>query len=383
MGMGLKSDACLADIGEKNIVNDVIYGVFPELKTEHDDAVLLNVTGLNELVLSTDPCPEPVAGLFDPENRFYHYGRMSVLINYSDIAAEGAVPVGILLATEMETSMMAKDYRHFLTGVKEACDEWKGPLLGGNVKEGGRFSVIGTSIGKFEKGARLLKRTGSKDGDLVCVAGGELGMFWLAVLTLWSRDSSLTDLDKYTRDFLLEPRPKLEEGAILGKSEAVTACMDSSDGVIGCLYEFAKLNEATVCIDARKLVPNAMLVEFCARNQFDYRNLMLSWGGWELVFTCKPGGVDTLKDAFKKAERNFYIIGTVEKKRAQPVIFREDDTEYSVADFSSKRFDSRSYLTYGLDKCVEQLRQNQFTPLGTLNGVWPDSRGALDRGRLG
>jgi len=357
-----KNASRLCDIGEKNIVMSVIYGVFPYLPKDHDDAVVLDVAGLNQLVVSTDPCPEPVINVFDSTNRYYHYGRMSVLINYSDLAADGAVPIGILLSTVMENAMPVEDYKQFLMGVRDSCQEWGGQLLGGNVKEGREFSVTGTSIGKFDKGARRISRVGTCEHDAVCVVG-DMGMFWLAVLKLWKQNVSLSQLDDYTKSFLLNPRPKLPEGAILSKNSAVTACMDSSDGIIGCLYEFAELNDLSIYIDDEKMVPNDVLSEFCAGNQYDYRNLMLSWGGWELVFTCNPKGINTLKGEFQKAGHDFNIIGTAEKKGAHPVVLCDGNEKYSVADFSSKRFDDRSYLTFGIDKCIEQLKENQFTLL--------------------
>jgi thiamine-monophosphate kinase len=258
----------LCNIGEKNIIQNVIYDIFPHLQKFHDDAVVLDVAGLNQIVVSTDPCPEPVINLFDAENKYYHYGRMSVLINYSDLAADGAIPIGIVLSTVMKDSMLVNDYTQFLLGVKDSCHEWGGQLLGGNVKEGREFSVTGTSLGTFEVGARRIGRVGTSENDIVCVVG-DLGMFWLAVLKLWQQNTSLSELDDYTKSFLLNPRPKLYEGAILSQNKSVTTCMDSSDGIIGCLYELAGLNNVTIYIDEGMLVPNDMLLEFCTQNKYE------------------------------------------------------------------------------------------------------------------
>ena len=95
---------------------------------------------------------------------------MSVLINYSDLAATGVEPIGILLSTIMPNEMRTHEYSQFLQGVKVSCDAWGGNLLGGNVKDGKEFSVIGTAIGG-QVNNNILTRIGSNVGDAVCIVG--------------------------------------------------------------------------------------------------------------------------------------------------------------------------------------------------------------------
>jgi len=90
---------------------------------------------------------------------------------------------------------------------------------------------------------------------------------------------------------------------------------------------------------------------------------MLAWGGWELVFTCNLGAVSSLKSEFQQIGRDFNVIGTAKKKKGNPVVLCDGQKMYSISDFSSKRFDGYSYLTFGLDKYIEQLRKNQFEPI--------------------
>jgi len=349
-----EENKCLYDIGEKSIVQNIIYSQFPHLREIHDDTVELDVQTHNRVVVSTDPCPEPVVCAFDAANMYYHYGRMSVLINYSDLAASGAKPYGILLSTVMENNMAVAEYNQFLEGVKDACFEWGGQLLGGNVKEGNLFSVTGTAIGFFNGDGRFLRRKGAKNHDAVCVTG-DLGMFWAAVLSLKKKDISFECLDEYAKSYLVNPRPKLLEGEILSRNEAVTSCMDSSDGVIGCLYELAELNNKTICLQDELLVPNRLLKNLCENLGIDYRNPMLSWGGWELVFTCRKESINELRCEFEKAKLSFCVIGEVVENDAHPVTLMRSGVTYTIDDFSNKRFDSHSSISIGLDRWLERL----------------------------
>jgi len=352
----------LYDVGENDIVQKIIYNKFPYLREMHDDTVELDTQALNNIVISTDPCPEPVVCEFDMANSYYHYGRMSVLINYSDLAASGAKPYGILLSTVMENNMLVVDYNQFLEGVKDACSEWGGKLLGGNVKEGNSFNITGTSIGFVDGNRRVLRRTEMNDTDAVCVAG-DLGMFWVAIFKLKLQNVSFERLDEYTKSYLLKPRPKFFEGEILSRNEAVTTCMDSSDGIIGCLHELAEINNKTICLKDDLVVPNSLLKELCEEFQFDYRNPMLSWGGWELVFTCRKDAINELRKEFEKAQLHFHVVGEVIERGAHPVIIHKSETTYMINDFSNKRFDSHSSTSFGIEKWIERLREVHIKPI--------------------
>lgn len=350
----------LIDIGESAIINSLIYGAFPHLKNSHDDAITLDMKNYLSVSLSTDPCPEPLICRFDEGNRYYHYGVMSVLINYSDLAATGVEPIGILLSTIMPNEMCIHEYSQFLQGVKDSCDAWGGNLLGGNVKDGKEFSVTGTAIGG-QVNNNILTRIGSNVGDAVCIVG-DPGVFWLAILKLLE-GCSLNDLDDYTKSFVKSPYPKIKEGLLLSSSNIVTSCMDNSDGIIGCLYELAALNNSSIIIDDCKLFPNYRLEQFCKEHNIDYRNLMLSFGGWDLVFTCPMSEVTNLQRLFEKNNSKFHVIGKVTKRSEEKVMLVKDDFVYKINDFSSKRFNKHSYFSFGLEAFIEHFRKSQLNKL--------------------
>lgn len=352
----------LLEYGEKNIINNIIYDIFPYLRSVHGDAINIEVDKFSSLSFSTDPCPAPIINFFDNYNYYYNYGFLTVVINYSDLAASGSEPIGILLSTVMPNQMTDYEYRCFLNGVRDACELWGGKLLGGNIKDGKNFSVTGTSIGGHTDGV-VLTRRGLQPGDLICTIG-DLGMFWFGILQLME-GVTIDSLDDYTKSFILTPRPKILESQILAKSHLVSTCMDNSDGIVGCLYELSELNNLTIYLENEKLIPNFNLKQFCERKKVDYRNLLLSFGGWDLVFACNPKNVLALQYLFALKNLSFNIIGYAEEKTSENVILNKDGKRYRVKNFSSKRFDNHSYFSFGLDSFIQQFYLNNFEELST------------------
>ena len=195
-------------------------------------------------------------------------------------------------------------------------------------------------------------------GDSICVVG-DMGMFWLAIMQLMD-GYSIDNIDDYTKSFIIAPYPKLKESFLLAKSCAITSCMDSSDGVIGCLYELALLNNLSIHILDSQLNPNQKLQRYCEKKGVDYRNYMLSFGGWELVFSCNHSDLDELKSLFSRNNLNFSVIGYADDPMKEKVLLHKQDRIYEINDFSSKRFDQASMFSFGLEPTLMHLGEPQF-----------------------
>src|ERR1017187_9544218 len=110
----------LGTLGERTILSDII---MPRIALGEagadgigDDCAEIAVPPAGHTILATtDPCPSPVAFVLG-DHDYWHYGRMTVLINVSDLAAMGAKPIGILVSTVMPNDMLINDYQRFLDG---------------------------------------------------------------------------------------------------------------------------------------------------------------------------------------------------------------------------------------------------------------------------
>src|SRR3954469_5071440 len=127
-----------------------------------DDAAVLEVGGAT-LVLTHDMLVECVH--FLPGDPPQDVAWKLLAVNLSDLAAEGAQPVGVLLGFALGDA--AWD-RGFVEGFGAALAAFAIPLLGGDTVTGPRVLVF-TAIG--EARGPVPARSGAKAGDRLWVSG--------------------------------------------------------------------------------------------------------------------------------------------------------------------------------------------------------------------
>lgn len=347
----------LRDLGEKRIVMELIAPRFPKVKGHivdigDDCAVIPSPPSDHVLVMTTDPCPIPVVCLVETHD-FYHYGRLTVLINVSDLAAMGAKPIGLLVSSVMPEEMKVTDYEKFLDGIADASTEWSCPVVGGNIKDGSPFTSTGSALGTVKKDL-VMRRSGARLGDKVCVVG-EMGLFWAAVLVRLSKLSLDVVHQGILNNALYKPTAKIKEGIALAGTKQVTACMDSSDGITSCLHEIALVNRVDFVIDTTSLQPHPAVCKVAELAGIDARKLMLSWGGWELVCTVNKEAVKEIDHLMESLGTTFSVIGEVREGTGQ-VWVKEKKQVGLIANLASERFSATSTFTHGLDSYLNLLR---------------------------
>jgi thiamine-monophosphate kinase len=152
-------------------------------------------------------------------------GWMAVAVTLSDIAAMGAAPRAILLAVGLDRP---GSLRPLMEGARACCDRFGAELVGGDIDSHDELTLVSTGLGTVEP-AHLVRRQGSRPGDLICVTG-VLGRAQAAI-------------DGYSRyqEALFEPQPRVAEGQILGRSGA-SSMMDISDGLALSLHDMVLAN---------------------------------------------------------------------------------------------------------------------------------------------
>ncbi|HUQ13943.1 MAG TPA: thiamine-phosphate kinase [Novosphingobium sp.] len=229
-----------------------------------DDCAVLELGG-ETLVLTHDMMVEGVHWLSiqDPADVAWKL----VSVNLSDLAAQGAEPIGALLGY----SLGADDLR-FIEGLRDALDAFDCPLLGGDTVGGGKVQAHGlTAIGRATH-RPVPSRSSAQIGDAVWVTGA-LGAAMLGYDALRSGLDDQPSLRAFAR-----PVPLLPEGRAL--APLVTAMMDVSDGL---LLDAARLAAASgVCLTLqRDAIPLAPGVAQCGR-----ADEALRWGDdYQLLFT--------------------------------------------------------------------------------------------------
>jgi thiamine-monophosphate kinase len=184
-----------------------------------DCALLPDFTGT--LVLSTDVSVERVHFRLDWITA-EEAGWRSAAAALSDLAADGAEPVGLLSAITIPEDAKEADLIALAGGIGEATAAVGATVLGGDLSRGPAWSVAVTVVGRSE---RPVTRAGARAGDGVWVTGA-LGAARAAVES-WRRGEVPT---AEARRAYARPEPRIVAGRWLA-SHGARAMLDVSDGL--------------------------------------------------------------------------------------------------------------------------------------------------------
>jgi len=111
------------------------------------------------------------------------------------------------------------------------------------------------------------------------------------------------------------PHARLKEGLALVQTHAVTASIDSSDGLAWSLHEISKASNVGFVVDSLPVAPEAE--EFAKYHNLDLTELTL-YGGeeYELVITVKPKLWEKAKKAVEHVGTALMRVGVVKKEKA-------------------------------------------------------------------
>lgn len=191
-----------------------------------DDAATL-ATGGGTLVLTTDTLVEGVH--YRPDDPPRDVAWKLVATNLSDLAAKGAVPVGVLLNYPLRASRLCPspartDAGHdawdtlFLDGLAQALARFATPILGGDTVSLPANAPRVLTLTAIGEAATAPDRRGARAGDQLYVTGS-IGAALLGF------EHPETEPNAYRR-----PTPRIADGIALARH--VTAMMDVSDGLL-------------------------------------------------------------------------------------------------------------------------------------------------------
>ena len=221
----------LNEILENKIINSLISGFERspnQLNKPHESDAEIIQLGSLKIAITTDSISEEIStGLYDDP---YLIGWMIVTVNISDLAAVGAVPIGILISEIIPKDFNDEKIKQLQNGISDACKEYGTYVLGGDTNEGEKLILTGTAIGIINS-EKILSRVGCKPGDIL-YSSGKLGFGnAYAISKLISETSSSINY---------KPEARIKLMSTINKY--ATACMDTSDGLIATLDQLMRLN---------------------------------------------------------------------------------------------------------------------------------------------
>ena len=230
-----------------------------------DDCTVLNIDG-EALVMSTDMLIEDVHFLRGASSA-EEVGYKSLMVNLSDVAAMGATPTATLLSLSLPESAQGEWVEGFMRGFYEGCAQYGVALVGGDTTASrDKISINVVAIGRAPIG-NIKRRSAARVGDLICVTG-KLGASSKGLVDIMFGDLNTAAAKAHRR-----AQARIEEGAFLGKCEAVHAMMDISDGIASDIKHIMEQSGVGAEIEL-KHVPTDYDIRFATTGGEDYELLL-------------------------------------------------------------------------------------------------------------
>lgn len=312
----------ISELGEFGLIEKIVEDFSDNQKSTKqgigDDCAILNHKG-KDTVVTTDLLMEGIH--FDlTYTPLKHLGYKAVMVNLSDVYAMNAIPTQITVSLAISAKFSVEAIKTLYEGIKLACDRFNVDLVGGDTSASLTGLAISiTAIGESDPD-KAVKRSGAKDGDLICLTG-DLGGAYMG-LQILQREKKIFEqvqdskpiLDQYT--YVLERHLKPEARKdIVEKLHEVgitpTSMIDISDGLSSELMHICK-NSGTGCeIHEGKMPFHEQTEEVCA--EFGIEPLVPALNGgedYELLFTINPEDLQKLQTI-----EDISILGRITDKK--------------------------------------------------------------------
>lgn len=299
----------ISELGEFGLIEHItehinLFNKSTTLGTGDDAAIIKANPESGEFVVSTDFLLEGVHFdlMYTP---LKHLGYKSVIVNLSDICAMNAKPEQITLSIAISSKFTLEAVEEFYAGVLAACEEYKVDLVGGDTTSSHKGLVIsGTAIGRAQSD-KIVRRSGAKKGDLLCVSG-DLGGAYMG-LQLLEREKrvflenpqmqpDLTGYD-YVVGRQLKPEARLDVIELFKERGIMpTSMIDISDGLSSEIMHLSKASELGFVVYEEKLPVHPQTFELGRTFGIDGTTAALNGGeDYELLFTISQDDYEKIK----------------------------------------------------------------------------------------
>jgi thiamine-monophosphate kinase len=220
-----------------------------------------------------------------PSMNLWQTARKAVVMNISDFAAKGVKPLVLLVSIGLPRNLTKRDIKEIGKGLNAGAREYEAYVVGGDTGEASDLVISASMFGIAEKG-KVILRSGAKVGDIVAVTGF-FGKTSAGLKILLNGFKAQPEIRETLLESVLMPYARLKEGLALNKIGAVSAAIDSSDGLAWSLHEVANASNVGFLIDRLPMAKEAE--KFAETNKLDSLELTL-YGGeeYELIITVKP-----------------------------------------------------------------------------------------------
>jgi thiamine-monophosphate kinase len=241
----------------------------------------------------------------------FQAARKVVVMNFSDLASKGVKPLAFLASIGIPRDMEVEAVLEMTRGFDSGSREYGAYMVGGDTNEAGEVIVGGVAFGLADE-RKIMRRSGARPGDILATTGG-FGKTAAAFKVLLEGYEAPRDILKPILDSVYMPRARVREGLALAETGAVSASMDSSDGLAMSLHDLSRSSHVGFRVERLPASPEAE--EFGEALRIGLEELVF-YGGeeYELVFTLKPELVETARRALRGVGCEMIEMGEATKE---------------------------------------------------------------------
>lgn len=281
---GRLSATTLAGAGEFAVIDALTAGLPAAVGVEigpGDDAAVVHAPD-GRVVVSCDMFVDGVHFRSDWASA-EQIGRRCAIAAMADVCAMGAMPTALVIGLAAPAQTPTTQVMELGAGLATAAADMGAGVVGGDLTSSDRLTVAVTVFGDM-RGARPVKRSGARPGDVVALAG-RIG--WaaagLAVLSRGFR-SPVAVVGAYK-----VPEPPLSAGPIAAVMGA-TSMIDVSDGLLADLGHIAAASGVGIDVRTSALLVPPRLKEVASALGKSAMSWLLTGGDdHALVATFPPG----------------------------------------------------------------------------------------------
>lgn len=220
----------------------------PETKVGVGDDAAILAFGDKDVLVTTDLLLEGIH--FDLRYvPLKHLGYKAAIVNFSDIYAMNGTPKQITVSLGVSSRFTVEYLDAIYSGIRLACDLYGVDLVGGDTSASVTGLVISITCLGVASPDDVVRRSGAKPTDIICVSG-DLGAAFMG-LQLLERENRISagqkdfQPDFAGKEYILERqlKPEARKDIIeMLKKEGIkpTAMMDVSDGLSSELLHICK-----------------------------------------------------------------------------------------------------------------------------------------------
>jgi thiamine-monophosphate kinase len=277
----------------------------PAARGLKDDLAILKIRG--PLAITADTIVEGVH--FLPDDPIDTVARKALRVNFSDLAAKGARPLGVLVCLSWPDARPGAEITEFAAGLGQDLERYRCALLGGDTTSTpGPLSISVTAIGRPLR-HRAPARGDARLGEDVWVTG-LIGDAYLGQLALRGEALGLAarDRESVTARYRL-PEPPVDFAQAIARLAG--ASMDVSDGLLLDADRMAQASGVSLRIEAAH-VPHSQAAQRWLETPDAYQlRLLASGDDYEILFTAAPEKRSAVKRAAARTGVQVTRIGAV------------------------------------------------------------------------